>query len=95
MLLELSSSREELNASFEALREEIAAAKVHETVAAGRIELDVGGHKFVTTVETLQRSSFFASLTSGVMNAPFFIDRDPVLFRSILQFRLTIKKSSC
>jgi len=57
------------------------------------IQLNVGGQLFTTSLTTLRRfeGSFFHNLVSGKVDvlkdgAPIFIDRDPFVFRHVLNF---------
>ena len=68
--------------------------KLDVTVVSGRIRLDVGGTMFATTKSTLTRitDSFFAAMFGGRFalkpeeDGSFFIDRDPFVFRHVLNF---------
>eukprot|EP00697_Spironema_sp_BW2_P013690 gnl/Spiro4/3910_TR1940_c0_g1_i1.p1 gnl/Spiro4/3910_TR1940_c0_g1~~gnl/Spiro4/3910_TR1940_c0_g1_i1.p1 ORF type:complete len:318 (+),score=99.10 gnl/Spiro4/3910_TR1940_c0_g1_i1:34-987(+) len=70
------------------------ATKLDRTVVSGRIRLDVGGTVFATTLSTLTRlpNNFFAAMFSGRFalkpeaDGSLFIDRDPFVFRHILNF---------
>lgn len=63
------------------------------TIFPSIIELNVGGTKFTTSLTTLLRyKSMLATMFSGRHDAAkdengrYFIDRDPILFRYILDF---------
>ena len=78
----------------EALEEEKAAMAKAQTWTTSIIRLDVGGHKFTTSLQTLTSvpDTYFASLFSGrfalTPNAEgaYFIDRDGSHFRHVLNF---------
>jgi hypothetical protein len=86
---------DKVDSSFEKLKEE------HPTVKTfpNKINLDVGGQIFRTTVEVLTKEeSFFSSMFSGVFDLetdPFddsyFIDRSPKYFGYILEYCRTGK----
>ncbi|KAF2273210.1 uncharacterized protein EI97DRAFT_496147 [Westerdykella ornata] len=61
------------------------------TTTDRRITLQVGERRFVTTLQTLQESGFFASLLSGRWDnaqgdGSYFVDADPTLFEHILRY---------
>ena len=74
------------------LEAEISEARKHDERKAGRVELDVGGVRFSTSVETLtiSDSPYFKALFSGAWQRddaqPIFIDRDPAIFTVILRY---------
>ena len=80
---------EKLGEAREQLEKDIVAAREHAARTAGRVELDVGGQRFVTSIETLTAGSqYFKSMFSGMWEAsdsPIFIDRDPAMFALILK----------
>ena len=71
-----------------ALEREVAAMQRHQEQSEGRVELDVGGVRYVTSVETLRRipHTFFDAYFSGryavdeTDDGAVFIDRDGRLF---------------
>jgi hypothetical protein len=76
------------------LRREIEAMQTHAEQQQGRIELNIGGHRFETSVETLRRvpHTFFDAYFSGryaqdVCNdGSIFVDRDGEHFGHILEY---------
>jgi hypothetical protein len=68
--------------------------KMNQTAVGNRITLDIGGTKFATSKNTLLAfpNSYLAVMFSGVRDikaeedGSFFIDRDPYVFRHILNF---------
>ena len=84
----------ELAKSRGALDREIAAMQRHEEQHKGRVELDVGGVRYVTSVETLRRVpwTFFDAYFSGRYqldrseDGSVFIDRDGSLFGHVLEY---------
>lgn len=59
--------------------------------SATKVVLEVGERRFVTTRQTLARSTFFSALLSGRWDnqqedGSYFIDADPDLFEHILRF---------
>ena len=77
----------------EALELEKKSIRIFEASAAGRVELEVGGQRFVTTKETLmcegENSTFFQAMFSGGWSeneGPIIIDRDPASFEIILSY---------
>jgi len=70
------------------------ADKLNKTQLGDVIELNIGGTRFSTTITTLtsQKGSFFEAMFSGRWNTKaqkdgsYFIDRDPFVFRHILNF---------
>ena len=85
----LHIEEEKLGEAREQLEKDIVAAREHAARTAGRVELDVGGQRFVTSIETLTAGSqYFKSMFSGMWEAsdsPIFIDRDPAMFALILK----------
>ena len=59
------------------------------------VRLNVGGKLFLSSKETLEQSDFFRGLLSGTMpsqtdeNGCFFIDRNPRIFRMVLEMLRT------
>jgi hypothetical protein len=76
------------------LQREIEAMHVHREQQQGRIELNVGGHRFETLVQTLRRvpGGLFDTYFSGryaqdvCIDGSIFIDRDGELFGHVLDF---------
>jgi len=71
--------------------------KVQQVHASEPVQLNIGGNKFSTTLDTLQkyRNSFFGGMFSGYISlkptkdGSFFIDRDGTHFHHILNFLRT------
>lgn len=95
----LRAERQTMKAEEQKLREtrtafeaEMAEARKHDERLSGRVELDVGGVRFSTSVETLVvgNSPYFLALFSGAWKRdeakPIFIDRDPAAFAVILRY---------
>jgi hypothetical protein len=77
------------------LQREIDAMYRHQEAQEGRVKLNVGGHRFETSVQTLRRvpGSLFDAYFSGgryvqetCKDACIFIDRDGALFGHVLEF---------
>jgi hypothetical protein len=76
------------------LRREIEAMQTHQEKQQGRVELNIGGHRFATSVHTLRRlpHTFFDAYFSGryaqdVCNdGSIFVDRDGEHFGHILEY---------
>ena len=95
---EIDKQRAAAMAAVEAKRaeldREIAVMQQHEARQAGRVELDVGGRRFVTSVETLRSKSgtFFDAYFSGrylmdtSQDGSIFIDRDGEHFGYVLEY---------
>lgn len=61
------------------------------TTTDRRVTLQIGERRFVTTLQTLEESGFFASLLSGRWDnaeedGSYFVDADPTLFEHILRY---------
>ena len=77
-----------------ALEREVVAMQRHQEQSEGRVELDVGGVRYVTSVETLRRipHTFFDAYFSGryavdeTDDGAVFIDRDGRPFEHVLEF---------
>ena len=87
----LEVDKAKLAADTLALAKEVTEARAHEARYKGRVDLDVGGARFSTSVETLTTagSPFFTSMFSGAWKrdgSAIFIDRDPVMFEKILRY---------
>lgn len=73
---------------------EALATKLNKAQIGSRIKLDIGGQIFVTSLNTLtsQKGSFFEAMFAGRWDAKaehdgcYFIDRDPIVFRHILNY---------
>jgi hypothetical protein len=97
-LLEVEKERAkglaEVEASRAELSREVAAMHTHKEAQDGHVELNIGGYRFQTTVQTLRRlpHTFFDAYFSGryaqdVCNdGSIFVDRDGVHFGHILEF---------
>ena len=91
---ETAEMKTEIQRERRAIEHEKAAMKKAHTFQTNKIILDVGGHKFATSRQTLTSipDTYFASLFSGRFElAPdaegaYFIDRDGEHFRHILNF---------
>jgi N-acetylneuraminic acid mutarotase len=76
------------------LHREIAAMRMHEAAHAGRVELNIGGYRFETSVQTLRRvpHTFFDAYFSGryaqdvCADDSIFVDRDGAHFGHILEY---------
>jgi hypothetical protein len=76
------------------LHREIEAMQTHQAQQEGRVELNIGGHRYVTSVQTLRRvpHTFFDAYFSGryaqdVCNdSSIFVDRDSEHFGHVLEY---------
>ena len=76
------------------LEREFDAMETHQEHCEGRVELDVGGRRFVTSVQTLRRvkGTFFDAYFSGrdamdhAEDGSVFIDRDGEAFGHVLEY---------
>jgi N-acetylneuraminic acid mutarotase len=76
------------------LRREIKAMQMHKEAQEGRVELNIGGWRFETSVQTLRRvpQSFFDAYFSGryaqdvCADGSIFVDRDGERFGLVLEF---------
>jgi hypothetical protein len=76
------------------LRREIEAMQAHAEKQQGRIELNIGGHRFQTSVQTLRRlpHTFFDAYFSGryaqdvCLDGSIFVDRDGEHFGHVLEY---------
>jgi hypothetical protein len=76
------------------LRREIEAMQMHAEQQQGRVELNIGGHRFQTSVQTLRRlpHTFFAAYFSGryaqdvCLDGSIFVDRDGEHFGHVLEY---------
>jgi hypothetical protein len=83
-----------MNAKRAELTREIEAMQTHEAQQEGRVELNVGGYRFETSVQTLRRApgNIFDACFSGryaqdaCTDGSIFIDRDGELFVHVLQY---------
>jgi hypothetical protein len=84
----------EVNARWAELHREIAAMHTHKEAHEGRVELNIGGFRFETSVQTLRRlpHTFFDAYFSGryaqdVCNdGTIFVDRDGEHFGHVLEY---------
>jgi hypothetical protein len=84
----------EVDARWAELRREIETMQTHEVAQAGRVELNIGGYRFETSVQTLRRlpHTFFDAYFSGryaqdVCNdGSIFVDRDGEHFGHVLEY---------
>jgi N-acetylneuraminic acid mutarotase len=76
------------------LRREIEAMQTHVEKQQGRVELNIGGHRFQTSVQTLRRlpHTFFDAYFSGryaqdvCLDGSIFVDRDGEHFGHVLEY---------
>jgi hypothetical protein len=76
------------------LRREVEAMQTHEEQQQGRVELNIGGHRFQTSVQTLRRLpyTFFDAYFSGryaqdvCLDGSIFVDRDGEHFGHVLEY---------
>jgi hypothetical protein len=76
------------------LRCEIEAMQMHQDQQQGRVELNIGGHRFQTSVQTLRRlpHTFFDAYFSGryaqdvCVDGSIFVDRDGEHFGHVLEY---------
>jgi hypothetical protein len=76
------------------LRRELKAMQTHVKQQQGRVELNIGGHRFQTSVQTLRRvpHTFFDAYFSGryaqdvCMDGSIFVDRDGEHFGHVLEY---------
>jgi hypothetical protein len=76
------------------LRREIVAMQTHAEKQQGRVELNIGGHRFQTSVQTLRRlpHTFFDAYFSGryaqdvCLDGSIFVDRDGEHFGHLLEY---------
>jgi hypothetical protein len=93
-LTEVAKERAEVAVKRAELSQEIEVMRVHREMQQGRVELNIGGYHFETSVQTLQRvpHTFFDAYFSGryaqdVCNdGSIFIDRDGEHFGHILEY---------
>jgi hypothetical protein len=84
----------EVDARRAELRGEVAAMQMHQAAHEGRVELNIGGFRFETSVQTLRRvpHTFFDAYFSGryaqdvCADGSIFVDRDGEHFRHILEY---------
>jgi hypothetical protein len=84
----------EVDARRAELHREVAAMQIHQAAHAGRIELNIGGFRFETSVQTLRRvpHTFFDAYFSGryaqdvCVDGSIFVDRDGEHFGHILEY---------
>jgi hypothetical protein len=97
-LAEVAEERAKALAEVEAMRtelsQEIEAMRKHKEAQEGRVELNIGGYRFQTSVQTLRRipHTFFDAYFSGryaqdvCADGSIFVDRDGVHFSHILEY---------
>jgi vacuolar-type H+-ATPase subunit I/STV1 len=76
------------------LHREVATMQMHQTAHEGRIELNIGGFRFETSVQTLRRlpHTFFDAYFSGryaqdvCAESSIFVDRDDEHFGHVLEY---------
>jgi N-acetylneuraminic acid mutarotase len=84
----------EVDARRAELHREIAAMQMHQAAHEGRVELNIGGYRFETSVQTLRRvpHTFFDAYFSGryaqdvCADGSIFVDRDGEHFGHILEY---------
>jgi hypothetical protein len=84
----------EIDARWTELHREIAAMQTHQAAHEGRVELNIGGFRFETSVQTLRRvpHTFFDAYFSGryaqdvCADGSIFVDRDGEHFGYILEY---------
>jgi N-acetylneuraminic acid mutarotase len=84
----------EVDARWSELHREIAAMHTHKGAHEGRVELNVGGYRFETSVQTLRRlpHTFFDAYFSGryaqdvCRDGSIFVDRDGEHFGHVLEY---------
>jgi hypothetical protein len=91
---ERATSLEEVDARRRELQREVEAMHTHQEQQEGRVELNIGGYRFQTSVQTLRRvpHTFFDAYFSGryaqdVCNdGSIFVDRDGEHFGHVLEY---------
>jgi hypothetical protein len=91
---EVDNGRIEVAKARTKLEDEILAMQQHEEAQEGRVELNIGGYKFVTSVQTLRRlpQNFFSAFFSGryaqdvCADGIIFVDRDGKHFHHVLEY---------
>jgi hypothetical protein len=84
----------EVDARRAELHREVAAMQIHQTALEGRVELNIGGIRFETSVQTLRRipHTFFDAYFSGryaqdvCADGSIFVDRDGEHFGHVLEY---------
>jgi hypothetical protein len=84
----------EVDARRAELQRQIAAMHKHKEAQEGRVELNIGGYRFKTSVQTLRRlpHTFFDAYFSGryaqdvCHDGSIFVDRDGEHFRHVLEY---------
>jgi N-acetylneuraminic acid mutarotase len=84
----------EVDARRAELHREVAAMQMHQAAHEGRVELNIGGFRFETSVQTLRRvpHTFFDAYFSGryaqdvCVDGSIFVDRDGKHFGHILEY---------
>ena len=91
---DLTHKKEEFDADVQRFEEEVQRMKSLHKIQQTRIKLDIGGHVYTTSLQTLSRdpNSMIAAMFSGKhelhqeADGSYFIDRDGTYFRYILNF---------
>ena len=91
---DLRRKTEEFDADVQRFEEELQHMKALHKIQTTRIKLDIGGHVYTTSMQTLGRdpASMIAAMFSGKhelhseADGSYFIDRDGTYFRYILNF---------
>jgi hypothetical protein len=91
---ERTKSLAEVDARSEELGREVAAMQKHKEAQQGRVELNIGGYRFETSVQTLRRvpHTFFDAYFSGryaqdvCADGGIFVDRDGEHFGHVLEY---------
>jgi hypothetical protein len=91
---QLASAMDAVGIKRADLQQEIEAMQTHKARQEGRVQLNVGGYRYETSVQTLRRvpGNFFDAYFSGryaqdvCEDGSIFIDRDGMLFGHILQY---------
>jgi hypothetical protein len=91
---ERAQSLAEVDARREELGREVAAMQKHKEAQEGRVELNIGGYRFETSVQTLRRvpHTFFDAYFSGryaqdvCVDGSIFVDRDGEHFGHVLEY---------
>merc|ERR1711941_232834 len=91
---EIDDKRKELEAQKAMLQAERDAMETVHAFQTSKVSLDVGGHKFTTSLQTLRSvpDTFLSSMFSGRFalekddNGCYFVDRDGEHFRCVLNY---------
>jgi hypothetical protein len=93
-LAEVAEERAEVEVRREELGREVAAMHKHNEAQEGPVELNIGGYRFETSVQTLRRvpHTFFDAYFNGryaqdvCADGSIFVDRDGEHFRHVLEY---------